>query len=400
MKKTILLFFCFVFFLNISFAQWQHTSLDSGMVRHIAKMGSILFAGTMEHGIYKSLDNGITWSLINNGLPYPIIRAIAIKGSKVFIGDNSSAPFDSLGGIFVSNDTGSTWIRVYRQNPDPSGISFLTVHDSTIYAGIGSSGIHKSIDDGLHWIPLADSIPSGAETLRMVVKDSLLIAGTSGSGIYTSIDNGTNWATSNNGLGTQYIYDLAVNNNDVFAGILDGGAFISSDNCSNWTAINNGIPNNSSMGNFVFYSNRIYTTTSCRGVFLSINNGQNWTAVNQGLSDTCMLSLCIMGNTIFAGTGTGVFKRPLSEMTGISEIISENNISVYPNPSSTTLTISTPFQSANAELSIMNIQGHILLKQALTQGKAVVDVSGFAKGMYFVKVNGDRRVEINKFIKN
>jgi len=75
-------------------------------------------------------------------------------------------------------------------------------------------------------------------------------------------------------------------------------------------------------------------------------------------------------------------------------------LNIFPNPASSTITISTPLQSTNAELSIMNIQGQLLLKQALMQGKAVVDVSGFAKGMYFVKVSGDKGVAVKKFLKN
>jgi len=74
-------------------------------------------------------------------------------------------------------------------------------------------------------------------------------------------------------------------------------------------------------------------------------------------------------------------------------------VELFPNPTSTTITISIPLQSTNSELSIMNIQGQLLLKQALTQGKAVVDVSSFSKGMYFIKVSGDRGVAVKKFLK-
>jgi hypothetical protein len=50
----------------------------------------------------------------------------------------------------------------------------------------------------------------------------------------------------------------------------------------------------------------------------SIDNGANRSAVDSGISKTRITSLAVSGGTVFAGTdGNGVWRRPLSEMTGV-----------------------------------------------------------------------------------
>jgi hypothetical protein len=45
------------------------------------------------------------------------------------------------------------------------------------------------------------------------------------------------------------------------------------------------------------------------GAYISSNGGQNWAAVNNGLGSTSIvITMAVIGNTLFAGTTTGVYK--------------------------------------------------------------------------------------------
>jgi hypothetical protein len=77
------------------------------------------------------------------------------------------------------------------------------------------------------------------------------------------------------------------------------------------------------------------------GVWMSDENGENWKNQSSGLkAKSSILGLAISGGFLYAGTGYGVWKRPLSEMTGTSGTISKKTPSVadfvleqnYPNP--------------------------------------------------------------------
>ena len=79
---------------------------------------------------------------------------------------------------------------------------------------------------------------------------------------------------------------------------------------------------------------------------------------------------------------------------------STNKLTVYPNPSSTTITISTPTTpDNNTFLTIYNINGQQLLKRQITEQETVLDVSGLPKGIYFVRVTNDRTVQVGKLVK-
>jgi len=78
---------------------------------------------------------------------------------------------------------------------------------------------------------------------------------------------------------------------------------------------------------------------------------------------------------------------------GISEIITISNIMIYPNPATTTLTI-----SANQinQITINNLLGQTMYSHECNSPQVQVDVANFPPGVYFVKINSN---EVRKFVK-
>ena len=81
---------------------------------------------------------------------------------------------------------------------------------------------------------------------------------------------------------------------------------------------------------------------------------------------------------------------------GVEELNPETSLAVYPNPTSTTLTIETP---AKGSLSIYNICGQQLLRQDITVPTTSIDVSGLRSGVCLVKFVGTQITQVGKFIK-
>ena len=50
----------------------------------------------------------------------------------------------------------------------------------------------------------------------------------------------------------------------------------------------------------------IFAGTERDGIFESTDDGESWTSSNRGLQDTLIHTIMILGNSIFAGTETGV----------------------------------------------------------------------------------------------
>jgi hypothetical protein len=168
-----------------------------------------------------------------------------------------------------------------------------------------------------------------------------------------STDNGASWSPKYNG--SNYVISLAISGANIFVGTENGD------------------------------------------VYLSTNNGTSWNSVSNGLPNTPINSLAISGTNIFAGTwGAGIWRRSISEMTVINELNNSLNISIYPNPTSDNITIETPQKS---EIEILNIQGQSIKSFTAISNKTTIDVSGFAKGLYILKVKTEKGIAVNKFVK-
>jgi Secretion system C-terminal sorting domain len=82
---------------------------------------------------------------------------------------------------------------------------------------------------------------------------------------------------------------------------------------------------------------------------------------------------------------------------GINDLIlKQGSITVYPNPSSGKITISTPNKG---NLSILNLSGQELITHPITEPKTQLDITSLPSGVYFVRVTNDRTVQVGKFIK-
>lgn len=74
------------------------------------------------------------------------------------------------------------------------------------------------------------------------------------------------------------------------------------------------------------------------------------------------------------------------------------NIKVYPNPTSSTITV----DSANVidNIAIINSLGQRVLTVSPASSSATIDVSSFQSGLYFVKTTIEGKVSVSKVVKN
>jgi photosystem II stability/assembly factor-like uncharacterized protein len=120
----IFLLIIFILFFLPTNAQNFWTSTNgpyAGSVRSLAiNSNNQIFAGTNGSGIYRSTDNGNSWTQLSNAMNYSKVYAIEINSNGVVFAG-------TLGeGIFRSTDNGNTWIQIN------SGLSNLSIYAITI----------------------------------------------------------------------------------------------------------------------------------------------------------------------------------------------------------------------------------------------------------------------------
>ncbi len=375
--KKIRLTIAIIFASVICKSQWTQVNngLTANYVTSIINVGTNLFAGT-NFGIFLSTDNGNSWTATNTGLTNTNVLLLGTEGTNIFA---------STIGMSLSTNNGSNWLPINTGLTNDTVIS-LAISGNKIFAGT-YKGVFLSTNNGSTWTAAG---LTGINIASLATDGVNTFAGTSG-GVYLSANDGGSWAPVNAGLTiASRIQSLGIFGTTVFAGNSTGFLFTSSNNGNNWAAASNGLI---AIGSPIFSFAKSGTSIFAgggTGVFLSTNNGNNWITVDSGLTDMHVQQLAINGTDLFAATyGGGIFRRPLSEMTSISEITNPESLTLYPNPATTSFTI----ESTNKiqSIKVVDIIGNEILsfdKLRMTQSETV-DVSGIAKGIYFVQITVD-----------
>jgi hypothetical protein len=98
-------------------------------------------------------------------------------------------------------------------------------------------------------------------------------------------------------------------------------------------------------------------------------------------------------------SGNGVIMYDAEYSTaGVCEKISGNiDCNIYPNPASDKLNININ-KTGSYNVSLINLVGQEVLYQPIESGNSSISVSGFAKGIYLIKITGEDSESMKKII--
>ncbi|MFO0378709.1 MAG: fibronectin type III domain-containing protein [Cyclobacteriaceae bacterium] len=281
------------------------TALNAGLtnryVNALIISGSSMFAGTEGGGVFRSIDNGATWTAVNSGFTNLNVNTLAINGTTLYAGTG--------GGMFVSTNNGASWNTI--NNGLDFGFGGISVIASAVKGGdvfIGTTlGVFVSSNNGLNWTNANTGITS-TTVWTLLTHGNSVFAGTlisNTSGLFASFNNGDSWQSSNSGFPIPFAASSAKIGSNLFVG--GAGVFLSNNNGLSWSSVSSGLPNFGVLALTSSGSN-LLAGTSGGGVFISSNNGASWTAINSGLTEGLIECLAANGNNFFAGTRDGVFR--------------------------------------------------------------------------------------------
>ncbi|MBS4027473.1 MAG: T9SS type A sorting domain-containing protein [Ignavibacteriales bacterium] len=313
-------------------------------VLSIAASGNRLLASSATT-MYASTDTGRTWTNSSSGLAsFTGAYAIVSFGNTVFAGTTA--------GTYMSTNNGQQW----TQRDASTWYWTLGIFGSTLFGATGNFGkMFSSTDDGMTWNSVSIGV-TDYNVSQIIVAGGNIYCATSWAGIRMSSDGGTNWSkitpdSLNN------IYTVRVNGSDILAGSDNGRVWVSNNSGQSWTNISADIPSGNVIKGFVYSGN--YALVAVR---------QN-----------------------------RVWRRPLSEITSVSEIKSslptkfslEQN---FPNPFNPTTNIGFQISEYGfVSLKVFDVLGKevsTLVNENLSAGKFSVDwnTENIPSGMYFYKL--------------
>jgi photosystem II stability/assembly factor-like uncharacterized protein len=288
---------------------------------------NVIYAGTAYHGVYKSIDGGVTWIASSVGLPSSNLNISTLlvdptNPSIVYL--SASTPY----GIFKSLDAGATWVlsNAGMLNTNVTGLG-LDPHNSSvlvaaIYGNCGSG--YRSQNGAAIWTRVSIE----CDVYRIAfdpVNVGVVYAGAyfNGGEVFKSTDDGVTWTNPSgvhlSGVGAPR--GLAINPahpTTIYAGTEYGGVLKSVDGAASFTALTNGP--SGAVNNALALDPNTPTTVvaglaTSPTVFKSTDEGAHWTDISAGLPNVGIAFLLMPVNdphVLYAGTaGAGVYRRCL-----------------------------------------------------------------------------------------
>jgi hypothetical protein len=207
--------------------------------------GSTAFAGTSK-GVWMSMDLGLTWTAVNNGLPSgafgSLITALAVGGNTLYAGSYLPP------GVWKSTDGAASWSQA-SNGITASLFNALLITDFGVVLAT-NAGLFLTTDGGANWGPFNGTQPT-TRIGTLALSAGRLYAGTTGSysGVYTSTDSGKSMTPADSSMAGVFVGGLAPVPGAVVAAAVQWqfngplwGMFRSTNDGLSWTESNSGIP--------------------------------------------------------------------------------------------------------------------------------------------------------------
>lgn len=410
MRPSFITIFALLF-ARVVFAQspfWQQTPLQTQSIIALAasKSGFIFAADYNGTGVYRSSDDGNTWTKVDSNLTYLWMRSLAI--------DSSGNIYAGSFGVYKSTNNGTTWTQPDTSLPRDDAEAIVVAPSGHIF--VGSGGIFRSTNQGASW----DSVNSGL-TDRMVwslATDASgdIFAGTDG-GLFKSTDDGQSWSHLTGGFpSAPRVSTLLVSGKGwIYAGTDTSGLYRSTDDGSSWTRINAGLTDHSMRALAIASSGQLFAATNDSGVYTSKDDGDTWTQINGGLTNSSSwtsndfvwcLTVSSDGYVFVGDYQSGVF-RSIQTITNVRQTtnsaaelfqLRQN----YPNPFNPSTVISYQLASPNyVTLKVYDVLGRevsILVagRQSAGSHSVTFNAAMLPSGVYFYRLQAGAYAETKK----
>lgn len=162
---------------------------------------NIFYVGAPAGGLWKTTDDGASWTSLSNGIPSIGVSGIVVDRINpnilyILTGDGDGGNTHSIG-VLKSYDDGASWwetdlsfdktstVRGYKLRAHPT--------DNDVLFAVTSQGIFKTIDAGNSW---TNRRPGSFKDIEFKPGNPMIMYATAGTYFFKSIDGGYNWSGS------------------------------------------------------------------------------------------------------------------------------------------------------------------------------------------------------------
>jgi len=365
---------------------WLPTSLNAGgAITTIVARGGTIVVGVDTMGIYRSVNNGSTWSPANSGMSQRRVRALAmLPNSTIYAGTAG-------GGVFRSRDFGGSWLPSNTGLGDMNVQAMIPFGANTLLAGT-SAGVYRFDAVANMWT----SLGLQQEAITAIAADSsgTIVAATSAGPVYRSVDGGEHWSETAVGAGS--VVALAAHpSGGLYAA--STSLYRSEDGGAVWEPA--GFGAGTAKAVTIGRNGSVYIGSD-QGVTISRDSGRTWKPLGTGLEGRSISAITVPDNglTLVGDIAGRLYRSSISSgvengaTTGMARRALGN---ARPNPASgsTTIPFALPRRS-DVRLTIVDALGRTL--EVIEPGRLdagdhtlAVDLTALPIGLYLYRLQAD-----------
>ena len=387
-------------------ANWQISAgMDNTLVLSLATSpGGVIYAGTNSSAIFRSENNGDTWSIL------PTSPFVTSTKSMAFSSDGTL--YAGSNGIIRSTNGGESWDSLLNVG---SSVSYygIALGDSGLICAATTAGFYCSTDTGATW-SLAHA--STSKAMLVAPGSAIVLADAQYGQVFRSTNRGASWDAFQ--VDPQFVsinHLVLAHDGAILAARQDGSVTRSTDGGVTWARWDaGGLPSYVSVL-FPVDTGIVLASVPSYGTYRSLDGGVHWSEEGDGIQDPTQVwcfATDSAGN-VFAGSAGVARSLPSLTSVGRWDVLPRSTQlhQNFPNPFNPETAISYQIPEVRGQRSEGS---HVILKVFDLLGREVAtlvneeqrpgiyratwDATGFPSGVYFYRLQAGGFVQTRKMI--
>lgn len=410
----------------------------------LALSGNNLLFSTENRGVVMSTNKGLNWTANNTGIPgyggiaYFVNQIIQAKDTLFSL--LQPDPFSDNVVLYKSSNNGASWSAIPIPAPYSNGsqYSFAGKCDSALFVNYFDATTSKyalivTVNNGTSWVK-----PNSQNSAQMTfIKGSknYLFAFNAYSYDWSNFNNVyrvNNFGMSFIDIGTDYLFahslsikrtvdkrgnkgeaimDIDASTNKAIFAVFDinngnnlDKLFIFNTSSNTWDELSAiGLPSGYIANYIKFIGSNTWLLATNFGLYISTDGGLNWKlahAVTNWQTGLTVNSIQVVSNKVFLGTAAnGIWTVDLS--TGIAEPFANTGLLVFPNPGRDIVQVKIPdFTGMTARVMLLGMDGKVIRNTTAGSPQFQLDMHNVASGTYLLVVKSNSRTYTKSIILN